>query len=313
MSLRPSRRITRSPLLLLLVCLTIMLLPTRAAAVPKKNSTAATAFAEGMKHYRQTNYLKAIDAFDRSYALHPHFLTQCNIARCHERLSDMVRAARHYRRCLKEGGESSGTAQEMQKALKSVEGQMATVTIESPGTPPAEVFVDGAPVGKTPLQIELNPGPHEIEVRRPNARPEQTTVQLDIGERRTVVLHTASTAVPPTGGTLPQGDDRPGPRKTGLSPVWFWSAAGLTAALALTTTVLGIMTLQSNSAYEDDPTEDRYNRVLDLRLGTNVCIGLTAAAAAGTTFVFLYTDFRSGKETRDDRGRAFVIGVQGRF
>lgn len=291
----------------------VLLVPSRpAAAAPEKNSPAARAFAQGMRHYKKSNYEKAIEAFNESYKLHPHFLTQCNIARCHERLSDMTRAAIHYERCLKEGGGDSGKAQEIREALKNVMTFVAKITVRSPGTAPAEVFIDGVPAGKTPLESLVNPGPHEIEVRRPGERPQRTTVQLDIGEERSIVLHTAAETAASGSQDTPVAPT-PRPRKSGLSPLWFWSAVGLTAALGITTIVLGSMTLRSNTDYEDDPTQARYDRVIDLRLATNVCVGLTAAAAAGTTFLFFYTDFGTETRERSGHGRAFVVGIQGRF
>jgi hypothetical protein len=47
--------------------------------------------------------------------------------------------------------------------------------------------------------------------------------------------------------------------------------------------------------------------------------GLTAAAAAGTTVLFFYTDFGWAREKRDEeddvasRGRSFILGLRGSF
>lgn len=282
-------------------------------AVGEQKGPAAKAFAKGMELYRKADYEAAIEAFNHSYQLHPHFLTLCNIARAYERWSDMVRAAQHYRRCLKEGGERSPKAGEIQSALQAVESQVGSLTVESPGTPPAEAFVDGAPIGNTPAKTLVNPGPHTIEVRRPNARPQKSTVQVEIGEHRTVVLQTVPSSPQPPAGGQPVVPEQPRPtrRERGLSTTWFWSALGLTAALAVTATALGIKTLVANSDYEDKPTEDGYNQVIDYKLYTNIFWGLTAGAAGATTLLFFYTDFRAGERNSDEQ--AFVIGVQGRF
>jgi len=281
-------------------------------AAGEQKGPAAKAFAKGMKLYRKADYQGAIEAFNHSYQLHPHFLTLCNIARAYERWSDMVRAALHYRRCLKEGGDRSPKAGEIQKALQAVESQVGSLTVESPGTPPAEAFIDGAPIGNTPANTLVNPGPHTIEVRRPGASPQKSTVQVEIGEHRTVVLQTVPLSPPPpTGGQPPVPEPPPTKPRRGLSTIWFWSALGLTGALAVTAAALGIKTLVANSSYEESPTEDGYNQIIDYKLYTNIFWGLTAGAAGATTLLFFYTDFRSGE--RGDGDQAFVIGVQGRF
>jgi len=298
-----------------LVPLLLLGLLAASDAEAQKDSPAAQAFAEGMGLYKQANYEGALDAFNRSYRLHPHFLTQCNIARCHERSSDMVRAAEHYRRCLEEGGAASSKGAQIKQAMQVVLSQVARITVRSPGASPAQVFVDGAPVGTTPHEGLLNAGPHEIEVRRPNAPAERTTIQAKIGEVRELVLRTAGTVTQPEPREVGDGDGReqqpkrPTPRRR-LRQGWFWAAAAATVVLAIAGTALGIKTLQANGDYEKTPTEDGYNKVIDLRLYTNICWGLTAGAAGAATTLFFFTDFGG---TREEGRQAVVVGLQGQF
>jgi hypothetical protein len=273
---------------------------------------AATAFAEGQRQYKKSNYEAAIKAFNRSFKLHPHFLTLCNLARCYERLSDMVQASQHYRRCLEEGGANAPQSAAIREAFKNVTSQLAVITIESPGTVPAEAFVDGKPVGKTPVEVPMNPGTHEIEVRRPGARPERTIIEAQIGATRTVSLQTAAQQSGSSTDAKTGADT--GTNKTkGLSPVWFWTGVGITAGLAITGTILGILTLGANTDYEDDPTEEGYNRVIDRKLVTNVVWGLTAGFAVGTATVFFFTDLRGPSAEDGEDNRAYLFGIQGTF
>jgi hypothetical protein len=88
--------------------------------------------------------------------------------------------------------------------------------------------------------------------------------------------------------------------------------AGATAALAVTTIVLGLQTLELKSEFEDDPTRQRYDEGVDRRTATNIVLAVTAAAAATTTVLFFYTDF--GK--RGNRGEAtsmVIVGLRGAF
>lgn len=54
--------------------------------------------------------------------------------------------------------------------------------------PRAEVFVDGASVGRTPplTEIEVAPGPRRLAFRQPGYKPAELAVELKPGERRTI-------------------------------------------------------------------------------------------------------------------------------
>ncbi|MFH1131450.1 MAG: hypothetical protein V1754_08950, partial [Pseudomonadota bacterium] len=68
--------------------------PQGLGAEPSKENEkeAAKAFALGSRLFEEQKYAGAIEAFQRAYDLKPHFLVQCNIARCHEFSKDMVKA-----------------------------------------------------------------------------------------------------------------------------------------------------------------------------------------------------------------------------
>jgi len=101
------------------------------------------------------------------------------------------------------------------------------------------------------------------------------------------------------------------PKRRRLSQLWFWGGAGVTAVLAVTAIGLGAQTLKDRSDYEDDPTREGLDRFKSRRLATNVLWGLSAAAAAGTTVLFFYTDFGGRDETR--RTSSYGVGLRGVF
>jgi hypothetical protein len=286
--------------------------------VAQSKSKAAEAFAAGAKLYKEANYLGAITAFERAYRLHPHFLISCNIARCHERRSDMVKAAEFYTRCLKEGGDRSSKAAKIRKALHSVESQIAWVTITSRHKT-GNAFVNGSPVGQTPVTVPLNPGTFHLEVRRKQATPARMTIEAGIGEKRTVVLIPKPIMIQRTTETEEKEDDllEDDDEKKGLSQVWFWTTAAAALGFAIAGTVMGVQTLDANNSYNEDPTEEVYNKVIDRRLATNVLWGLAVGAAAASTVIFFYTDFSRSTRHKTDKQSAvpstFVLGVRGRF
>ena len=76
----------------------------------------------------------------------------------------------------------------------------ATVTLAI--RPRGEVWVDGAPRGRSPplTELELAPGRHVIVVRFPGAPPYETELRLKAGERRTLAHSFAAARPEPKGG-----------------------------------------------------------------------------------------------------------------
>lgn len=86
------------------------------------------------------------------------------------------------------------------------------------------------------------------------------------------------------------------PSRRRLGPVYFWTGVGVTAALALTTTITGILALNRESAYNDfsTPVSDLpgiKDAGESLRAAANVSLGMAIAAAASTTVLYFFTDF----------------------
>lgn len=285
----------------------LLLAPTAAGA--QNEDAAAEAFARGKELADSRSYLEAIEAFEVAYRLRPHHMVQCSIARCYENLNKPIEAARHYQRCLDEGAGETKLGDQVKRTVVKMQARVARVEVLSPGKG-GSVHVDGRKHGEAPATVELNPGAHVIEVRRPGAKSASATLKLLGGERRTVTLAPLDVAVKvePTPTPAPPVVDRPRRR---LSQVWFWTAAGLTAALAVTTTVLGVQTLQLKSDYEGDPTKQKADDFWSRRRLTNVLLGATLAAAAGGTALFFFTDF--GGRERPDGAVAAGVGVGGRF
>jgi len=92
-----------------------------AEARRSKSAQARVLAAKGNRLFQQGKYGPAIVNFEAAYRIKPHYLMQCNIARCHESSGRHAEAARHYRRCLDEGGDRTPVAGEVRKALAEAE------------------------------------------------------------------------------------------------------------------------------------------------------------------------------------------------
>ena len=109
-----------------------------------------------------------------------------------------------------------------------------TAPVEVRSTPPgAIVVVDGSPVGKTPWQGELDPGPRKIRLQLDGYLPGEKSLDLMAGTPSSVDL--TLLPIPP-----PPRAKRDGPSRPIYKKWWFWTAAGVlaigTTALIITTT-----------------------------------------------------------------------------
>ena len=288
-----------------LVLLGLCALGTPARGETPPSGEASTFFEEGQRQFDARNYLAAVQAFERAYQLRPHFFVKCSIARCYESLNDPIKAAGYYRQCLKEGAEADPMATRVRVSLAEAEARIAHAKVSS-GRDGDAIFVDGVEAGKTPARIPLNPGAHVVEVRRGQAAPVRTSLNMARGEERSVVL-TPLEAQPQAKAEPP----RPRPSRRRLSSVWFWSAAGATAVLATITIILGATTASLASDYNDHPTKEGLDRFRERKLWTNVMFGLTAASAATGTTLFFFTDF--SRRSRDRREAVAGLALGWRF
>jgi hypothetical protein len=286
-----------------------------AAAAPGQKESEQ-AFAKGRQLFKARDFVGALEAFEEAYRLSPHFLMQCNIARCLERLTDMVRAAKHFKQCLQEGGSRGKQAAKIQASLAQVESRITWVTVNSSGKGGA-IYVDGKQVGRAPLRIALNPGSRLIEVRRRGASPASMTVSTHGGETRTLDLAPKELALPPstlaTHPEQPDGGQTPEPpkRRKGVHQAWFWTVVGITAGCVVAAAVTGSQALKMRDDYEASPTREGYNNAKDRRLLANIFWGMTAAAAVSGTVLVFFTDFRGDR--RRDASTAFGVGITGTF
>jgi hypothetical protein len=286
----------------------------------KKQTPAAKIYAKGKAMFKAKDYVGALDAFERSYQLKPHFLIQCNIARCLERLGKMVESAERYRKCLLEGAKKSRQARKIKAALKQVEARITWVEVSSPGKG-GTVYVDGKEMGPTGMPVSVNPGEAVIEVRRPGATPARTTIKARGGKKITLTLVpkeiVREVTPPPATQPVVKKPEAREPERRGISQAWFWTGAAVTVALAVTYIVTGVQALGLKSDFEEDPTRDGYNAAIDRRTLSNVFFGLAAAAAGTTTVLFFFTDFGGGEKARDtgtdDEEVALGLGLRGTF
>lgn len=96
---------------------------------------------------------------------------------------------------------AAGETQTLAFELTPTESRLAHLTIES-ATPGAEVLVDGAPVGRTPLpaSVAVAPGQRVVSLRRDGYREERRELTLAEGATGKLVLNLEEDAAAPPSG-----------------------------------------------------------------------------------------------------------------
>jgi tetratricopeptide (TPR) repeat protein len=132
-----------------------------------KKEEAKKHFELGKAYYKQSEYDKAIDEFQKAYSLYPHSVILYNIAQAYEKEGNIPMALRFFREYLR----ASPNAEDKNIILISIqnlEKKLQEKGIQQVGiysTPSeAEVAINGKVVGKTPFVIELKPGKYTLKL-----------------------------------------------------------------------------------------------------------------------------------------------------
>jgi hypothetical protein len=250
-------------------------------AIAQEDETVAMArerFQEGVKFYDAKQYAKARAAFLQAYALKKHHAVLLNLAQSELRSGHEADSAKHFAQYLRENTQASAMErQEAEKGLAAAKVHVGEVTVNVDGGAGAEVTVDGASNGTTPLPgpLYMKPGNHTVEARLGGQVASQV-VTAAAGQGSTVSLSftggeggAAPPAAPAAGagaGAAPgpaggdQGTqsfqvDTSQPRQ----PFFEWAGENKVAWVGAGLTVLGLaggigFALSSRAAYDDADT-----------------------------------------------------------
>ncbi|MCC7539730.1 MAG: PEGA domain-containing protein [Deltaproteobacteria bacterium] len=187
----------------------IALHPLAATAQDAGGDTARARarFAEGLRYYDGGDWARALDAFRAAYTARPHPSVLVNIANCYVRLGRPTQAVPNFVRYLSESGDAVEAARrtEIEQALAEARASIARLSITA--TPEGQmVFVDGEQAGRAPLAqpIEVDPGPHVVELRGDSGATATVRITVTPGELANVRVAGASVAAAlPTPGPVP--------------------------------------------------------------------------------------------------------------
>ncbi len=251
----------------LAIALCVAAYGTRASAQEVSDADKAeakTLFTAGVKLFKKGQHAQALEKFQASYELRPHWRLHLNIGLCFKELSMYTEAKEQFDEFLQKGAEEMDDAslEQVFSELEELKSIIAVLGIDviNPG---ATIKLDGKEVGTSPIlgPIEVNPGSHVLEVVMKGHKPFREEFLLSKGEQKdfTVTLEALpeEETVTPVGPLPGEGEKK---KTRGKAAPAFWAMGGLTLALAGGATAMGVLTLKKKQELDDldSSTEDSY-------------------------------------------------------
>ena len=142
------------------------------------------------RHYSARRYEEAARSFMLEQRLSPNPNIVFNIALCMQQLRRHADAYMYFAEYLASDDSDETRQTQSQEALRRLRPQVSLVRVES-HPPGAAIFVDRRELGQygvTPRVLALAAGSHRIWVERDGYRPDEQTVELDLGGETDVSL-----------------------------------------------------------------------------------------------------------------------------
>ena len=129
--------------------------------------------------YERGDYREAIEGFIAADRLRPRAALSFDVAKAYEALGDSSRALAAYRQYLRRAARAPASVRDrievLAGKLASRGVQQITVSSSPMG---ASTFVDGEPIGRAPVSLDLPPGIHEVTMRAPGYPSASTRVDV---------------------------------------------------------------------------------------------------------------------------------------
>jgi tetratricopeptide (TPR) repeat protein len=270
----------------------------KSAPSAEAKEKARAAYGRGQSEFAAGRYAEAKAAFTEAFAAVPNPIVLLGVAESEGKLGEIAGAIATLQRYLELRTDAPDRA-DIEEKLKTLAATPARVAVT---TQPAgaELEVDGFPTQKkTPAELELAPGDHELSYSLRGYRGGSEMLQLQPGERRDLALTLEALDVEPALAQAPAGvalpeeeaSEEPGEEASSGRPTTaLWITAGVGAAGLITGTVFGFLALSERSDFDEMPTKASADRGERLALVADVGFGVGIAALATAAILYLVTD-----------------------
>lgn len=244
-------------------------------------------FQHGVELFQNSDYQRALDAFQEAYRLAPHASVRLNIANCYQQLNRPVEALFHFEHYLSEADHpAAAQRREIEATIRELRLRIGTITFQV--TPDgATITIDSTDQRRAPVTepVRVTQGRHSIEIRLEGYRTETQAVDVAGGSDARVAVRLSraeAAATAPVTGTEPAvtptepvvasepvttpvvapvvtpsepvHEDEPAPSGGGGIQITWPTilAASITGAALIAALITGPLALQANSRFNDD-------------------------------------------------------------
>lgn len=217
---------------------------------------AKVLFIEGVDLFKDGKHAQALEKFEASYALRPHWRLHLNIGLCFMELSMYTKAKAAFDAFVTEGRDEiqKSERKQVEAELAKLKGIIAVLEIRIV-TAGAVVELDGKNVVEVAAAgpIDVDPGAHVIKAFLEGHEPYREEFLVSKAERRSFEINLV-----PLQQEGPAEPVKSGPSKGGKAA--FWVMGGLTLALAAGAVATGVLALQQHDEVTalDGETDDLF-------------------------------------------------------
>jgi tetratricopeptide (TPR) repeat protein len=169
----------------------------------KDKAKAKKLFKEGVSYFESGKHAQALEAFQKSYKLRPHWAIRFNLGLCYKELGMYTKAKSEFLGFLEEGGSdvNQATEAEVEKELAILSQIIAVIEIDI-NIDGSEIWMDGKEFATSPLddKIELDPGSHLLSISKDGYETYEEEFILSKGERKSFKISLLPTKTAPVEG-----------------------------------------------------------------------------------------------------------------
>ncbi|MDJ0762396.1 MAG: PEGA domain-containing protein [Myxococcota bacterium] len=302
---------------------TVVLAEDTADTAEDVRAIARKHYQRGKELYEAGKFELAQKEFQAAYDTKPHPVALKSIAECKAALGNVTGAIETLEKFLS-GPAQTGRA-DAKKRIAELQRLLARLDVKSEPAG-ATVAVDGKDTGRvTPTTLSLNPGAHDVTLAVSGYKPMSKQTILDIGADASLRLDFTADGEPI--GPEDQGDvdtivvrpktntnatDRPASHgeivePANRLPVGFWITAAVTGVGLVSGTVFGVMALNAEEDYHNEPTEEKKDAGHRNAIISDVSLGV--AAASGITSMIILLTHLSREKRVSNRANVAIVPI----
>jgi hypothetical protein len=257
---------------------------------------ARTAYREGQKAFGVAKFADAASAFEAAFAAVPNPVVLLSLSESRAKNGQIPEAIAALKKYLELRTDAPDRA-DVQRRIQSLDAKPAFLATTSEPAD-ADVELDGSPMFRTPVQLELKPGSHDIRCTRPGYRAHTYTVVAVPGSRQTLFCQLE--VLPPTPRIAPlEGSGAPeaATGEGGLTPIpsgrpmaAIWITGGIGTAALINSAVFGLLAVKAHRDFDGHPTTAAADRGERFAMIADIGFGVGVVALATAASIYLLTD-----------------------